>query len=359
MRTPLYDVHVSLGARMAPFAGWDMPIQYEGIVVEHQHTRTKASIFDTCHMGEFELRGPTAEPDLERLLTQRVDTLRDGQCRYGYLLREDGGVLDDLTVFRRADNHFFLVVNAGTLAGDKTWIRDHLSAETVFEDLSPDRAKLDIQGPESRRLLEESLGGPLPDLGYFRFVDEELAGVPCTLSRTGYTGEWGYEIYFPVEHTVSLWRRFTESGLIRPAGLGARDTLRLEVGYPLYGHELSREQTPIAAAQGLFIDSDKDFIGREAVAHDLETGVPRHLVGLRLESRRAAREGDEVRFGGRSVGAVTSGSLAPSLGVAVALAYVDRELAEDGTQLQIFSRGKDLPATVVKPPFYRNGSARG
>jgi aminomethyltransferase len=358
MRTPLYDFHVALGARMAPFAGWEMPIEYDGILPEHQHARTAASIFDTCHMGEFAFQGPGAEADLERLVTMRIGTLREGQCRYGYLLGDDGGVLDDVTVSRRAADRFFMVVNAGTLAADAAWIEAHCSAGTRFEDRSPGRAKLDVQGPASRACLEEAVGAPLPELGYFRFTDVTLAGVPCTLSRTGYTGEWGYEIYFPAEETAAMWERLTAPGKIRPAGLGARDTLRLEVGYPLYGHELGPTQTPVPASRGMFVDMDKDFIGREAVRRDLDGGVPRRLAGLRLASRRAARTGDRVCRGDREVGVVTSGSLAPSLGVAVALAYVDREHAEPGTALEILVRDKPLAATVVELPFYRDGTAR-
>jgi aminomethyltransferase len=343
---------------MAPFAGWEMPIQYEGIVAEHLHTRSVASIFDTCHMGEFDLRGPTAETDLERMLTQRVSTVQEGQCRYGYLLGDDGGVIDDLTVFRRGPDHFFLVVNAGTLQADADWICAHRSAATVFTDRSPGRAKLDVQGPASRKHMEEALGQSLPDLKYFRFVDTELAGVPCTLSRTGYTGEWGYEIYFPIEETERLWSLFTKPGVIRPAGLGARDTLRLEVGYPLYGHELTLHQTPVAAARGMFIDTEKDFIGCEAVRRDLQHGLPRYLAGLKLDSRRAAREGDVVLHQGKDVGVVTSGSLAPSLEVAVAFAQIDAALCEPGQSLAISVRGKPLPATVVDLPFYQHGTAR-
>lgn len=359
MRTPLYRLHVSLGARMAPFAGWDMPIQYQGIVAEHHHTRTAASIFDTCHMGEFEFCGPGAEADLERLVTMRVSTLREGQCRYGYLLREDGGILDDVTVFRRARDRFFMVVNAGTLVADAAWIEGRLSPGTEFEDRSAGRAKLDVQGPASRACMEEALESPLPDLKYFRFTEVELAGVPCTLSRTGYTGEWGYEIYFPAEAAAPMWERLTAPGRILPAGLGARDTLRLEVGYPLYGHELGLDRTPVGASRGMFVDTTKDFIGREAVIRDLENGVSRYLAGIRLDSRRAARPGDRILSDGREIGVVTSGSLAPSLGVAVALAYIDGDQTDPGTPLEVVARDTPMPATTVELPFYRDGSARG
>jgi aminomethyltransferase len=357
-RTPLYEAHLSLGAKMAPFGGWDMPIQYEGILAEHAWTRTKATIFDICHMGEFELRGPTAETDLERLLTQSIAGIAVGQCRYGYLLRDDGGVLDDLTCYRRDKDHFWLVVNAGTCAGDAAWIRKHLSPQTVFTDLSPMTGKLDIQGPESRAEMEKALGVRLPDLKYFWFTTVMLDGTACMLSRTGYTGEWGYELYCPADEVERFWNMFLERSAIKPAGLGARDTLRLEVGYPLYGHELSTESTPIAASHGQFMDLKKEFIGKPAVSRDLESGVPRFLVGLQLDSKRAARAQDKIVSGGEVVGEITSGSIAPSLGVAVAMAYVDKTHTQPGQRLEIDVHGKLLSATVVELPFYKSGTAR-
>lgn len=335
-----------------------MPIQYQGILAEHTHTRTCASIFDTCHMGEFEFRGPTALEDLERLVTFSVASIREGQCRYGYMLNPAGGVIDDLTVFRRGSDHFFAVVNAGTLNGDADWMRAHLCHRTTFTDLSPDRAKLDIQGPEARAELEAALGHPLPDLRYFRFTDTRVAGVPCTLSRTGYTGEFGYEIFFPIERAGELWERIVGNSRIAPAGLGARDTLRLEVGYPLYGHELTGDRTPAGAAGGSFIDRTKTFVGSEPLLDELNSGPKQVLAGLKLETKRAARDGDVVVHDGRPAGIVTSGSLSPSLGVAIALAYLDSDLAQEGQSLTIEVRGKQLEATVVPTPFYTAGSAR-
>lgn len=357
-KTPLYEAHVALGARMAPFGGWLMPIEYEGIIKEHVHTRTVATVFDICHMGEFELSGPTAESDLERLLTQRISTLVIGQCRYGYLLREDGGVLDDLTCYRLALDRFMLVVNAATTDSDREWICAHLSSTTQFRDISEQTAKLDIQGPLSRRLMEKALGVALPDLKYFRFAPVTLGGVPCLLSRTGYTGEWGYELYLPPDEVRRFWEMFLRDGEIKPAGLGARDTLRLEVGYPLYGHELSASQTPVSCARGQFVDTTKDFIGKAAVLRDLEQGCPRYLAGLKLDTRRAARAGDTVWAESRQIGVVTSGSIAPSLGVAVALAYLDAAWCEEGRHVEIECHGKRLAATVTSPPFYRHGTAR-
>jgi|APTNR8051073442_1049403.scaffolds.fasta_scaffold00086_25 aminomethyltransferase len=358
MKTPLFDTHVALQARMAPFGGWDMPIQYEGIQPEHQWTRTRAALFDICHMGEFELRGSTAQADLERLLTQNVTTIAVGQARYGYLLDEQGGVLDDLTCYRFGPDHFWLIVNAGTCADDAAWIRGHLSPQTRFEDISPRIAKLDLQGPAAREALEAAFATRVPDLKYFRFATVDLAGVSCVLSRTGYTGEFGYEIYFPMEQAVAFWSRLLADGTVKPAGLGARDTLRLEVGYPLYGHELGRERTPVGAARGLFMDVKKEFIGKAACVRDLEQGCSHYLCGLRLESKRAARAHDVVWSGDEAVGEITSGSLGPSLGVAVALAYVRADRCASGTALEVECHGKRLPARVVEVPFYKDGTAR-
>lgn len=357
MRTPLYDVHVGLCARMAPFAGWDMPIQYSGIVAEHLATRTTCGMFDTCHMGEFELRGSSAVADLDRLLSARISTMVDGQCRYAYLLNEQGGVLDDLTCYRFSAEHYMLVVNAGTCPRDYAWIRSRCSTTTTCRDLSAETAKLDVQGPKAREVMERAFEAQMPALGYFRFAAVTLAGVSCILSRTGYTGEFGYEIYFPASRAVEFWSRLVGAGAV-PAGLGARDTLRLEMGYPLYGHELNEERTPIGASRGMFVDLTKEFIGRTACVREKDFGSGQCLVGLRLESRRAARAGDAVRSGTEVIGQVTSGSFAPSLGVAVAMAYVNANMATVGNRLDIAIHGGSLPAVAVDLPFYRNGTAR-
>jgi aminomethyltransferase len=357
-RTPLYDAHVALGAKMAPFGGWEMPIEYEGIVKEHHHTRAAATVFDICHMGEFELSGATAERDLERLLTQRISTIAIGQCRYGYLLREDGGVLDDLTCYRLGPDRFMLVVNAATTDSDRAWITARLSPATHFRDISEETAKLDIQGPLSRFAMENALGERLPDLKYFRFAPVTLKSVPCLLSRTGYTGEWGYELYLPPSAVADFWEILLKNADIQPAGLGARDTLRLEVGYPLYGHELSAERSPVATSRGQFVDMTKDFIGKAAVARDLQQGCSQYLWGLTLETRRAARAGDTVWDGSRCIGHVTSGSIAPSLGVAVALAFLNADAAQERRRVEVETHGKRLAATVTTPPFYRQGTAR-
>ena len=363
--TPLHEEHIALGARMAEFGGWDMPIQYEGILAEHQHTRTKTGLFDICHMGEFELSGPTAAADLENLLTMKISTLAVGQCRYGFMLNEQGGVIDDLTCYRLGEERYMLVVNAATLEADAAWIRQHLSPETVFTDRSDKLAKLDLQGPQARTDLEAVIGD-FPMLGYFKAQSFQALETEFLVSRTGYTGELGYELYFPASEAVRIWRALLANEDIKPVGLGARDTLRLEMGYSLYGHELSADKTPSGVSRGMFIKKGVDFIGREAVFQTLEKPTEL-LVALEFESRRAARAGDKVvARGGRnfqtlenpSVGTVTSGSVSPSLGKAVALALVSPEVSEPGTMLQVEIRGRQFPATVVDLPFYKTGTAR-
>lgn len=357
-KTPLHDTHRELGVRMASFAGWAMPIQYEGILAEHLHCREKASLFDICHMGEFLISGAKAGQDLERLLTQPIQTLQHHQCRYGFLLNEEGGVLDDLTCYRLGDDQFYLVVNAANIETDADWIREHLSRDTHFDDRSASTAKLDLQGPWSRKCLEEALAISVPNLKFFRVCELEIEGTPYLLSRTGYTGEWGYELYVPTDYAVSLWERLLGHEDVKPAGLGARDTLRLEVGYPLHGHELTADRTPVGATGGSFINLDKDFIGKGPVQRELAEGPRQKLVGLQLATKRAARAGDTIFADQSHVGTVTSGSLSPSLGVAIALAYVDTPFSQLGQELTIEVRGTHLDAKIVGLPFYKEGSAR-
>lgn len=349
---------MALGARMAEFGGWDMPIQYEGILTEHEHTRTKTGLFDICHMGEFELTGSSACADLEKLLTMKVSTLAIGQCRYGFLLNEQGGVIDDLTCYRLGEERYMLVVNAATLDGDSAWIQKHLSPETKFTDLSDGMAKLDVQGPTSRADLEAVFGKKLPDLGYFKAEFFQCPETEMLVSRTGYTGDWGYELYFPAKDAVRIWRALLANPNIKPVGLGARDTLRLEMGYSLYGHELSLERTPVATSRGMFIRKEGGFIGEGAVRRDL-ANPQEFLVALEFDSKRAARSHDKVFFQGLETGMVTSGSVSPSLGKAVALAFVKAEHAALGGTLEVEIRGKLFPAVVVELPFYKKGTARG
>ena len=356
--TPLYSEHLASQARMVEFAGWQMPIQYTGIIAEHLHCRARTAIFDTSHMGEFIVSGPTAVSDLDRLLTLDVASMDIGQCRYGYLLQEDGGVLDDLTCYRQDNDCFLLVVNAAPLQQDADWIQAHLSSSTEFDDQSANTAKIDIQGPESRQALAKAMGYAVPNLKFFRACEWPVGDISCWLSRTGYTGEWGYELYLPSDHAPDVWQRLLTTTGVLPAGLGARDTLRLEVGYPLYGQELQQDRTPVAAVGSSFMNLDKSFIGRTAVQRELEDGPVEQLVGLILEGKRAARAGDKVVVGDIEVGIVTSGSFAPSIGAAVAMAYVTADVAANRPPVECISRTSRLPATIQSLPFYRDGTAR-
>ena len=352
-KTLLHEKHLALDARMGEFGGWDMPIQYAGILAEHLQTRTAASLFDICHMGEFEISGPTAEADLERLLTCSITSLDVGQVRYGYLLNEGGGVLDDLTVYRIASDRFWLVVNAGTAPTDATWITEHLQQTTGFNDVSDQFAKLDLQGPAARSVLQEVYGMSFADLRYFRFQSLEGGWV----SRTGYTGELGYELYVPIDEATALWDTCLSHPKCAPAGLGARDTLRLEMGYPLYGHELDAAHSPVDTGDGLFIDWNKTFMGKARCEVD-QAERSHRVVGLQLSSKRAAREQDRVFYKDQPIGYVTSGSLAPSLDVAVAMARLDGSCCEIGQMVQVEIRGRLQEAQVVSLPFYTSGSAR-
>lgn len=337
---------------MAPFGGYTMPIQYAGILQEHEAARTHAALFDTCHMGEVRIEGERAESDLESLLSCRIGTLAIGQCRYGLMCAEDGGTIDDLLVYRLAPQAFLLVVNAGTREGDVVWLQEHVSSDTQVEDQSDATAKIDLQGPASPRILADMVDLPLAELRYFRFMRGIYHGEPFLVSRTGYTGEIGFEWYGPNALAETFWDAATTRGAV-PAGLGARDTLRLEMGMPLYGHELGRGRN--AAETGFAqIADDKLFIGAEAIR--LHAGR-RRLVGLRLEGRRAAREGDAVLAEGRKIGRITSGSFAPTLGVAVALAYVECESVRGEGGVTVQTHRAELPAQCVKLPFV-SGTAR-
>ena len=355
-RTPLTGHHEALGARMAPFGGFTMPMVYQGIVAEHTAVRTGVGIFDTGHMGVFHIGGGSAVADLENLLSCPVATLAVGQCRYGFLCNPGGGVLDDTILYRMEPDAFMMVVNAGTRQDDAAWVRSHLHPGTSFEDVSQETGKIDVQGPRSPRLMHTLCDTPITHLGYFRCMRTSAGGIPLTVSRTGYTGEVGFEIYCPASATGDLWQRCLELGAT-PAGLGARDTLRLEMCLPLYGHELSAQRN--AAESGLLwaIDPGKTFIGCDAVRDPLR--VRQRLCALRLADRRAARAGTVVELpNGASVGCVTSGSYAPSLGVAIALGYIDSPHAVTGNDVQLPTAKVALRAQIIPMPLYRQATGR-
>lgn len=357
-RTPLTGRHEALGAKMAEFAGFLMPIQYVSILAEHQHTREKASIFDICHMGEFMVSGEEALAGLSRVVTHDLSTLAVGRCRYGFMLNAHGGTLDDLIIYRLAAGKFMLVVNGACAAGDFAWLKINLPRSVTLEDVSDATAKIDLQGPLSLDVLNAVMGptcggetfGRLP---YFGFESATFQGGEVLVSRTGYTGELGYELYCDAALAPALWDALAADERVKPAGLGARDTLRLEAGLPLYGHELDSEHTPIEAGLGMFVKNPGEFIGKAALAT-----VRRKRVALAIEGRRAARQGDAVLTAdGREVGVVTSGSFAPSLGFSVALALVDAAFA-DAEKFTLRCARCALEAVPTDLPFYKQGTAR-
>jgi aminomethyltransferase len=338
---------------MAPFAGWDMPIQYEGIVAEHMHARAAAAVFDICHMGEFLISGPGARGQLEQAVSHRLDNLAPGKCRYGFLLNPQGGVLDDLIVYHLETDAYMLVVNAACAAGDFATLSARLSAPVVLEDVSGKTGKIDLQGPLSLEVLEKLLGGDFRDLGYFSFRYATFEGEKLLVSRTGYTGELGYELYTPWDKTPALWDALMADERVKAAGLGARDTLRLEAGLPLYGHELDSDHTPAEAGMGRMLASPAPYVGKEGALR-----VRRRLTPLDIAGRRSARAGDLVALpDGTQVGVVTSGSFAPSLGHAIALAWID-EAHADAENFVIRAAKTELPAQKTASPFYKAGTAR-
>ena len=355
--TVLHDAHLKLNAKMAPFGGFDMPIQYEGIVKEHEAVRTACGVFDTCHMGEFIIEGDNAQADLEALLTCPVASLPIGSCRYGYICNDKGGTIDDQVIYRLGADSFMMVVNASTRLNDFEWVRSHVSAQTIARDISDDTAKLDIQGPLSARIVNSLLDEEINSLRFYTFMKNSWKGTPVTVSRTGYTGELGYEVYLPASLAEKFWDEVLAAGA-KPCGLGCRDTLRLEMGMPLYGHELNEKRNPAEAGFTRAIDSTKVFVGSKAVLD--KSAAKQKLVALSLEGRRAARA-DDIVFsadGKKKIGTVTSGSFSPSLKAAIALAYVSDEYAIADSSLAISVGGQMLSAKISALPFYKDATGR-
>jgi aminomethyltransferase len=353
LETPLSAWHKAQGAKMAPFAGWDMPIQYEGILLEHTHTRTAASVFDICHMGEFLLSGTGAAAALARAVSHNLDTLALGKCRYGFLLNDEGNVLDDLIVYRKGDDDFMLVVNGACEASDFATLAARMPAGVQLHNVSAQTAKIDLQGPLSLAVLESLLQENFHTLPYFAFRTTSFEGENLLVSRTGYTGELGYELYLPWGKALALWQALLADARVKPAGLGARDTLRLEAGLPLYGHELDTAHNPTEAGMGKMLSSKASYVGKEGAST-----VRQVLLPLKLEGRRAARNGDSLALpDGSAVGTITSGSFAPTLGYGIAFAWVDAAYA-DQKEFVVQTARAGLPATVTSLPFYSAGTAR-
>lgn len=364
-RTPLHGEHLALGGRMVDFGGWDMPVQYpEGILREHEAVRQRAGLFDVSHMGEIGLTGAGALAFADRLVTNDCRKLSENQVLYTPMCMPDGGVVDDLLVYRLPEQ-VLLVVNAANTGKDVDWVRSVAQGEpdVVVEDRSARTAQLALQGPLAQAVLQRLTPANLADIAFFWAREGvEVAGRPALVSRTGYTGEDGFEIYLAPEDAVHVWRAILEAGRpegVMPCGLGARDSLRFEACLPLYGHELDAEHNPLESGLGYFVKTDKpDFIGFPVLRSAREAGGPaRRLVGMRLTERGIARQGYPILGpDGGTIGAVTSGMPSPTLSEALALGFVPRELATIGTRLQIEVRGRALGAEVIKTPFYRRNT---
>ncbi len=353
-KTCLYDRHISLNAKMVPFGGFVMPLQYSDIADEHIAVRTTCGVFDVSHMGEVLVTGPEAERFVQHIFTNDIAEAPVGKIYYGMMLHEKGGTVDDLLVYKEADDRFFLVINAANIDKDYAWIVEQSKGFNVItENQSEYYGQLAVQGPQSERVVEEVLGLPCAELVFYTFKKLEVAGETVIISRTGYTGEDGFEIYGSHKFIVAQWDKLIESGRVKPCGLGCRDTLRFEVGLPLYGDELSDEISPIEAGLGIFVKLDKaEFIGKEACAKQKAEGVTRKLVGIELEGRAIPRHGYEVVVADEVVGTVTTGYNSISTGKSVCMALVKIEYAKLGTPVQIRIHRKLQPGVVVKKKFY-------
>jgi aminomethyltransferase len=358
LRTPLYDSHVALGAKMVPFGGWEMPVQYEGILAEYEATRKASALFDICHMGEFRITGDVEQTGLDQIATQPLKDLPIKSSRYGFLLNDKGGVLDDLIIFREDKDKWFIVVNASTTPQDAKHFKSHLKDPKSFQDISKETGKLDLQGPTSRDVLKSFV----PDIGrleYFCFDYFDLLGEKALISRTGYTGELGYEIFYPAHQIKKLWDALLNTKQVAPAGLGARDCLRLEMGYSLYGHELTEEITPLEAGLSKFVDFNKEFIGKKALIEQKNHGIKRKLVGFVSESRRSPRSDHKI-FNEQleNIGVVTSGSFSPALNKGIGLGLVKMG-HEAINQKILFGDDKNKnPAIITSKAFIKNTSIK-
>lgn len=358
-RTPLYPLYADIpGVRCIDFGGWELPVQFSGIHKEHEAVREAAGLFDVSHMGEFFVSGPQAESYLQRMTVNDVTALVPGQAQYSAMCYPDGGVVDDLLVYKLAEASYMLVVNASNIRKDWEWLSRHLADGVQMTDKSDDTALLALQGPKAEDILAPLVDCDLTQLGAFHFLQNvSLFGASVLISRTGYTGEDGFEIYLPAQDAPAVWTGLLERGVafgLIPAGLGARDTLRFEAKLPLYGQELSQDISPLEGGIGFFVKLGKgDFIGKDALQRQKENGVPRKLVGVEMIDRGIPRSHYAVYAGGERIGEITTGTQSPTLKRNLGLALLDSRFAAVGTQVEVDVRGKRLKAEVVPVPFYK------
>jgi aminomethyltransferase len=349
-RTPLYEAHAATGAKLVPFAGWEMPVEYDGIRAEHLNVRNACGVFDVSHMGEIETEGPGAAELLQILLTNDVSKIEVGGAQYSCLCRRDGGVLDDLFTYRLADDRYLTVTNAANHQRDFEWFEAHaVECDAEVRDRIDAYAMLAVQGPEARGIVGRLSDGELP--ARFHTAELSVAGAPALVCGTGYTGEDGVELLIAPEDAMTVWEALIGAGAA-PAGLGARDTLRLEVNYCLYGNDLTEERTPIEAGLGWCVKEDTGFVGSEACRRVREEGPAEILRPFVLTGAGIPRQGNQIISGQDPAGVVTSGTMSPCLEVGIGMGYVPRDLAEPGTEVEIDVRGKRRPAEIRKPPLY-------
>jgi len=360
-RSPLYELAQELKARLTSFGGWEMPVQFVGILQEHEAVRNAAGMFDISHMGKFTLQGKNLISQLQYLVPSDLNRLQPGQAQYTVLLNPQAGIIDDIIFYYQGEDSTgeqrgVMIVNAATTHKDKAWLLQHLDQNQVrFQDISPEKVLIAVQGPKASSILQSFVQEDLTPVKAFGHLEATVLGKPGFIARTGYTGEDGFEVMVDPDVGLELWRSLVKAGVI-PAGLGARDTLRLEAAMALYGQDIDDTTTPMEAGLGwlVHLDTKGDFIGRSILERQKAAGVQRRLVGLQLQGRNIARHGYQVLSQGVVVGEVTSGTLSPTLGYPIALAYVPTELATVSQQLEVEIRGKAYPAVVVKRPFYRS-----
>jgi len=355
-RTPYSDYHIALGARMVPFAGYYMPVQYTGIIEEHKAVRNNVGLFDLTHMGEFEVTGPKALDFLQNVTTNDVSDLNVYRIQYTCMTYDDGGIVDDLLLYR-LDGRYLMVVNASNVDKDFEWLQKHLIDGATLIDRSDEISLLAIQGPKAQKVMQELTSYPLDDLKYYHAAETEVAGKKIMFSRTGYTGEDGFELYIPPEDGTHMWNAVTEVGRkydMAMIGLGARDTLRLEMKMALYGNDIDETTNPIEAGLGWIVKLDKgNFVGKEAIEKAKKEKPSRKLVCMVLRGKAFPRKGYDIYKDGERVGRVTSGTVSPSLGEPIAMGYVARKFSKSGNTVEIDIRGKKHPAEIIKPPFYK------
>ena len=357
LKTPLYDAHVKAGGKVVPFAGYLLPVQYgTGVITEHMAVREKAGLFDVSHMGEVLCQGKDALANLQKLLTNDFTNMVDGQARYSPMCNEKGGTVDDLIVYKRGDNDYFIVVNAANKDKDYQWMLDHQFGEVIFTDASSEYGQIALQGPKAMEILKKLTAEEnIPKKYYHAVFDTEVAGIPCIISKTGYTGEDGVELYLAAENTEKMWDALLEAGKeegLIPCGLGARDTLRMEAAMPLYGHEMDDEISPIETGLKFAVKMGKeDFIGKKALEERGEPKITR--IGLKVTGRGIIREHQDVYVGDQKIGHTTSGTHCPFLGYPIAMALVDVGSVEVGDKVEVDVRGRKVEAEVIALPFYK------